>query len=192
MPMTDTPIVPVLQGGVLICAAPAESIRLDAQDGRPLGLSRIGQTDQYLIQPRPRADLVISADGIAPVPVQCGGWAGRVESRHGGLVTGWARNLRNPGQDCAVVAWSGSRLVAVASARADEAGRFVMVMPPEVTGAAMPIQVGLGIAGSDYALEDGALDFAPLSPVERSRAPRLFPVPRVTSCRSGSRSRPQT
>lgn len=177
MPMPDAPVVPVLSDGVLICSAPADSIRLFGRDGTRVALSRIGRTHQYMVQPRPRADLVVSAEGVAPLHVQCGGWAGRVDRQQGGLVMGWARNIRSPGQDCAVVAWSGDRLIAVATARAAEGGRFLMVMPPEVTGTTAPLQVRLGIAGSDYALDGGVLDFAPPAPAVRNRSPRLFPLP---------------
>ena len=83
MPMPDAPVVPVLSDGVLICSAPADSIRLFGRDGTRVALSRIGRTHQYMVQPRPRADLVVSAEGVAPLHVQCGGWAGRVDRQQG-------------------------------------------------------------------------------------------------------------
>lgn len=178
MSMPDASIVPILQDGILICSAPPESITVAGRDGAPLILSRIGRTYQYMIQPKPHADLVVTAAGVSPLEVQCGDWAGKVDRQQGGLVIGWARNLRDPGADCAVVAWSGDRVVAVATARAAEAGRFVLVLPPQVTGALVPVLVRLGIAGSDYMLQGGAIDINPLLPSERNRSPRLFPLPR--------------
>lgn len=177
MSASDPQLVPVLPGGLLATTVPAEAIAIQSADGTSIVPVRVGQTEQFLLTPVPTSDLTITAGDLAPLHIQSGGWTGRVDHVQDGLVKGWVRNMNHPGQDCAVIAWSGTRVLAVAPARAAEMGRFLMVLPPEVTGTKVPLQVNLGIAGSNYLLEDGVLRFAHESAQAQRRAPRLFPQP---------------
>lgn len=177
MAIDDLKIVPVLQHGMLAGTA-TDALSVTSADGLDITLTRVGQTPQVLLSPVPKADLSVMVAGQSSIPIQIGGWAGSVDRTQGGLVTGWARNLRLPGADCMVVAWSGARVLAMAPARAADAGRFIMVLPPEVTGTAVPVPVTLGIAGSDHLLTGGQLQFAPPQHSNLALTPQLFPQPR--------------
>lgn len=166
--------LPWLQDGVVVPRA-APDFTVEDASGAPLSLTYIGQTGRVLLQPRPQRDLQLVWAGAPPLPIQVGGWAGRVIEQRGGQVVGWARNLRHPAQDVAVIAVMDDRIVAVARAAADADGRFLLHLPPRVTGALQPCAVTLGIAGSDYTLEGGALSFRPkgrAAPAELSAIPR--------------------
>jgi hypothetical protein len=178
MPIHDPhSLVPVVPNGLLICTAPPDAVRVHSADGGPLSLMPVGRTGQSLIRPKPGADFTIDVAGQPPLGIQIGDWSGLVDQAQGAVISGWARNLRKPGQDTAVIAWSGTRVVAVAPARAAEAGRFIMVLPPEVTGTAVPLQVQLGIAGSDCLLEGGLLHFGPDTAPTRTHMQRLIRRP---------------
>ncbi len=170
----DTPLVPVVHDGVIVGGD--ESLALDRIDGLDTRLLGLGQTCRRLVDPVPKSDFTLLQATGAPLPIQAGGWAGAVTRVQGGLVTGWARNLRRPGQDCAVIAFDDSGTVAAAPARAAEGGRFVLRLPPDVTGRAGPSAVTLGIAGSDYLLEHGQITILPelAHPVEK---PEIMPRP---------------
>jgi hypothetical protein len=180
MPASDYGFVPVLHDGILVTGAPGLVPELEMAAGPAPQASPVGQTGQILLDPRPEADFVLHCrrDGAdlpgSPLAVQVGGWTGRVDWVRGGLLGGRARNNRHPGRDVAVVAFTPAGVVAVAVARAAEGGRFLMVLPPQITGAAAPVVASLGIAGSDYLLEGGRLRFGPeaLRP-----APGLIPRP---------------
>ncbi|WP_135506647.1 CgeB family protein [Roseovarius aestuariivivens] len=176
MLLDKRPLVPLVDDGVVIGGGPG--LRVVCADGQDTTLSAIGRTGRRLIEPRPESDFTLQPDDGAPLPVQAGGWAGRVVDRRGGLIMGWARNTRRPGTDCAVVAVSGNRTVAVASARAAEGGRFVLRLPPDITGAPAPVAVTLGVAGSDYRLDGGRITVMPSrAGAEGGRGQSVLPRP---------------
>lgn len=174
MSTDDAPLVPVVHDGVIIGGD--ESLALDRADGLDSRLLDLGQTCRRLVDPPPQRDFTLLQATGAPLPIQAGGWAGAVTRVQGSLVTGWVRNLRRPGHDCAVVAFDDSGTVAVSPASAAEGGRFALRLPPDVTGQAGPSAVTLGIAGSDYILEHGQITILP----DRMRPvldPRVIPRP---------------
>lgn len=166
-------LVPVVHDGVVIGGDPALAIQ--RADGLATSLQAIGQTNRRLITPYPESDFILIPGQGAPLPIQVGGWAGRVARVLGGLITGWARSLRSPGADCAVIAFCNGKTVAVAPARAVDGGRFILHLPPDVTGSAAPVAITLGIGGSDYLLEGGQITFLPEPITQRAR---LSVVPR--------------
>ncbi len=174
MASSDTQIVPVVRQGILVAAPGTEGLSVSLSDGGTPNLLPVGRSGQILIDPCPEQDLSVHQPGHAPLAIQVGGWAGRVDRVQGGLVTGWARNLRRPGQDLAIVAFGMDGVQAVAVARAADGGRFVMVLPPHVTGAGRPRALSLGIAGSDYVLDEGELTFGtgPRAAPDRHVIPR--------------------
>lgn len=162
MAMSEQRPVPVLQDGVVIgCDAPG--LQVLGGDGQPLALTPVGQTGRFVLDPRPERDVHLQWQGAAPLPLQVGGWSGRVEHVQGALVQGRARNLRHPGQDVAVIAFNDAGILAVASACARADGQFTLILPASVTGALTPCAFTLGIAGSDYVLEGGHLSFLPMA-----------------------------
>lgn len=177
-------VLPMLPDGMLICSTGADSpadlapgVVVSTPDGAPVALERVGRTASWILTPRPETDVVLSAPGRAPVAIQVGGWSGRVDRVQGALVTGWARNLRHPGRDCAVMAHDAEGVVAVATARAAEGGRFVLLLPPRLTGGGRRFGVSLGIAGSDFLLDGGQLTLDPAGGPGKVAALRLHPQP---------------
>lgn len=155
-------LVPVVRDGIIVASsAAAKDISVTLADGSSPVLLAIGQTGQLLIEQRPDSDLRVMQAGAAPLAIQVGGWSGRVDRVQGGVITGWARNLRCPGQNLAILAYTQTGVKAVATSCAAEGGRFLMVLPPQVTGAGSASALTLGIAGSDYVLEGGELVFQP-------------------------------
>ncbi len=152
--------VPLLHDGVVIGRG-APGLAVQGTDGTALPLRQIGGTRRFLLEPRPDRDVRLVWADAPPLPVQVGGWSGRVERVLGGLVTGRARNLRHPGRDVAVIAVNDDGILAVATARARDDGRFTLILPPAVTGALTTCGFVLGIAGSDFVLEGGHLTFLP-------------------------------
>ncbi len=171
MPGPDYALLPVLHDGILITAphAPGHidgtTLEVATSDGAPLPLVAVGRTGQMMLEQRPQTDLTVRLTAGdrdlagSPLHVQVGGWAGRVDWQQGALVSGWARNLRHPGRDVLVVAMAGRRVVACASARAAEAGQFMLLLPIDIVGARGHRPVTLGIAGSDFLLDEGQLHF---------------------------------
>lgn len=178
--MTPLPLVP--QGLVILPglagltpgqgADPELSVTL--ANGDTPGCLRIGRTGTWMLDPRPTADFVLDLPGAAPLFVQVGGWSGQVDRVRGGLIIGWARNTRHPDRDCAVVAYDDHGVAAIAVARAAEGGRFVLLLPPRVTGAGHAVSLSLGIAGSDYLLQNGQVT---LEPARRGSLMSIQPRP---------------
>lgn len=156
-------ILPMLPNGLLLCprAIGTPVVTIKTVDSTSVALQRIGKTDSWMLTPRPENDVTVITPGAPPLQVQVGGWSGRVEWEQGGLVIGWARNQRHPDRDCAVIAYGTEGVVAVATARANEGGRFVMLLPPKVTGAGQRVALSLGIAGSDFQLDRGQITLVP-------------------------------
>lgn len=176
MTKTETSLVPVVYNGIVFTGQTgAAGVQVVSADGTEPALLPIGRTGQWLIADRPQEDLTLIEAGRDPLPIQVGGWAGRVDQAQGGVVTGWARNLRAPGQDLAIIAYGLNGIESVATARADSGGRFLMVLPPRITGAGVPCALTLGIAGSDYVLEGGQLTFVPQA--HRPPARQVIPRP---------------
>lgn len=177
-------VLPLLPDGMLICLpgtdAPADlppGVTVRTRDGATVALQRIGRTPIWMLQPRPETDVILSAPGTAPVAVQVGGWSGRVDRVQGALITGWARNLRHPGRDCAVMAYDARGIAAVATARAAEGGRFVLLLPPRLTGGRRRFGVSLGIAGSDFLLDGGQVALDPVQGAGHAAPSRLHQRP---------------
>lgn len=172
--------VPVVQDGLVLAGQTLSRGLpvLDLAAGPAPRLLPLGQDGRVLISPAPEADFTLTLPGLAPLAVQVGGWSGRVEQVLGGLVTGRARNLRHPGRDVAVVAYDATGVRATATARAAEGGRFVLHLPPQVTGAGQVLALRLGIAGSDFLLEGGDLRVTPATAAPR---PLLAALPRATT-----------
>jgi len=156
--------VPVLHGGILVPAGVRDPAVHDTT-GRRLDLRPIGQTGRWLIDPVPQSDVWLSwsgqSQGDGALPIQIGGWAGRVLRVTTQYVTGQARNLRAPDQDVAVLAFDDDGIVAVATARAAQGGQFTLILPRDMACADRPHALTLGIAGSDYLLEGGHLTVLP-------------------------------
>lgn len=170
---------PMIEGGVVDARAlpPEAGLRAAASDGTPLDLTPLGGTGLVRLGPTGADGVVLTwraLDGTERrATYQLGGFAGRVEGATGLRVTGWARNLRAPAQDCAVGAIGPAGLVAHATARADRDGRFELILPP---GPRLGLR--LGVLGSDHMLEDGTLPdlvgtAAPRDAVRRPAAVRV-------------------
>ncbi|WP_226783040.1 CgeB family protein [Oceaniglobus trochenteri] len=169
----EATIVPIVHDGVVIGAGDPSGLAITDRNGTAADLLPIGRTGRLLIEPRPTGDLTLNRPGHPALEIQVGGWSGRVERVQGGLITGRAHNLRHPGRDAAVIAFDDTGPLAVAVARAAEGGRFVMVLPPRVTGADHPRDITLGLAGSDFLLDGGHVTFLPPS---QGAAPALGAV----------------
>lgn len=162
MTQFKTYIVPIVHDGILVTnTGTLDALTIQSEEEATPVVSRIGQTNRHMITPQPRGDITLTGTGAAPLHIQVGGWSGRVEKVQGGLITGRAHNLRYPGQDVAVMAFDDNGMRSVAVARATEGGRFVLILPPQITGANTPCQITLGIAGSDYLLDGGQITLLP-------------------------------
>ena len=194
-PPHEPNLIPVLHAGVILTGTPGSAalpaslaVQLGGADSPAATLTQLAG-GQVLIDPQPQADLTVavSRGGVAlagsPLQVQVGGWNGAVDWIHGGLIAGRARNLRKPGRDVAVVAFTPAGQMAFATARAADGGRFVMVLPETMREGPERTPITLGIAGSDYLLEGGQLDSGVAAqPVTRRKSRltqtwRLTPVP---------------
>ncbi|MEL6550920.1 MAG: glycosyltransferase [Pseudomonadota bacterium] len=128
---------------------------------------------QAVLDPVPQMDFTLNIErGGVPLPgtplhIQTGGWEGSVDSVQGARVSGHARNQRAPGSDVAVVAYAGGRVLSSATACAEDDGRFTLVLPeaPDKSGDA----ITLGIAGSDFILENGTLALKAPRPTRKLR-----------------------
>ncbi|MFB2550334.1 CgeB family protein [Ensifer soli] len=156
-------LVPVVNGGVVL-AHPGAASRLDViTDGTPVGaIGASGLPSICFVQPPLEGtftvELVDSDGGTAvvgsPVTIRIGGWQGAVRRVRDRFVSGYAQDRYNPGRDVTVVAYSGSEVLAFATARAEKGGQFLLVLPADVvSGPGRVVQVG--IAGSDFLLHDG-------------------------------------
>ena len=167
----DLRLVPVLHQGVLMLDAPADRCGMplkaaarDLETQEMAAVVRLGQSGRFMIDPVPANDLTVSLsrpESDEPerrLHVQVGGWTGAVDWHHGGLISGRARNLRVPAQDQVVVAFGPDGVVAHATAKALDGGRFLMVLPAELAYARRHVVLTLGISGSDYLLDKGRID----------------------------------
>lgn len=168
MTAPDPNPVPVLHGGVLFAGTDFEVVSATSLNGGSLQISPVGTGNIHLLDPVPLEDLTVSlrsteaseTSGNKEIEVQVGGWTGAVDWANQGLVSGWLRNLRAPERDQIVVAFDDAGIWARAVARADDGGRFTMVMPASVTRSDRPLTLRLGAVGSDYLLDGGLLNFA--------------------------------
>lgn len=177
-------VIPVVHGGILrlsrcadgnsvpVSTLPEITVRvLDAASSTQVFV--IPSMSQAVLEPMPEADfaLDIEYNGVplpdTPLRIQSGGWEGAVHTVRGMQVSGHARNLRAPGADLSVVAFSDTRVVSSAIATARDGGRFTLVLPEAVDNAGEAITVG--IAGSDFILENGYLGLKAPRPVRRHR-----------------------
>lgn len=164
MTAPDRRPVPVLYQGVLFTAAgnaALPDVAATQENGTAIALSPAGPGGVLVLDPVPDSNLSLTfgADTDSVMQVQVGGWSGRVDWSHGGLVSGWARNRRAPSRDQLVIAFDETGIWARATARAAKGGRFSMVLPAEVTRPARLLALRLGIVGSDFLLDDGLLQF---------------------------------
>jgi hypothetical protein len=166
-PDTGRP-VPVLYQGIMFTTVgdgPAPEVTVTQANGTAIAVAAAGPNGAVALEPVPESDLSVevayggSPQTGGPLRVQVGGWAGRVDWAYGGLVSGWAVNRRAPGHDQVVVAFDETGVWARAVARADAGGRFSMILPAEATRPGRPVALRLGIAGSDYLLDGGLLQF---------------------------------
>lgn len=158
-------LVPLLHAGVVIArpaAAGALELRVETTTGTPPSVLALGP-GSLLLDPVPQDDLTLHLlqDGRpvagSPLRVQIGGWSGAVDWVRGRMVAGRARNLRQISRDVTVVACNSAGQMGFATARADEGGRFVMILPEALMNPAQDRSITLGIAGSDYVLQGGVL-----------------------------------
>jgi len=153
MSPTDPRIVPVLRGGSVLFDAAGQDLYL-AMDGTRLSEGAIPQTEgERFTLSLHRADGTMAGPSVGFRP---GGWQGSVTAQDGRLVWGQARDLLAPSADVPVVAFRGNRILAFAIARAQDDGRFLLVLPFQTMLEARGV-VHLGIAGSDTLLEGGTL-----------------------------------
>ncbi|WP_435165149.1 CgeB family protein [Falsirhodobacter sp. 1013] len=165
-------ILPIVHRGIVLIqdAPPGLSVRLDET---PLP----GDGSQRIITPPDTAFTL--QGGPSKVCIRPGGWTGRITGQKGRLVTGVAADLADPAADVAVIAFSGARILAFATARAVEGGRFLLVLPEDAeTGPRRVLH--LGIVGSDHLLDDGTLAIgraregaAPRKPAHTGRTIRI-------------------
>lgn len=169
-------LIPVLHVGIVQTAggagAPGLTVRLQTQDNHAVNFTPVSASlGQILIDPIPQGDVTLHVDqngapvAGSPLQVQVGGFNGAVEWVHGRVITGRARNLRKPGQDVSVVGYTASGRTVFATAMAAEGGRFVMLVPEGILDGQDAESLTLGVAGSDYVLEDGLI--APQRPARR-------------------------
>ncbi|PWJ12947.1 CgeB family protein [Jannaschia seohaensis] len=138
-------IVPLLAEGVLAVegtAAPS----LSAGAAQPLPAP-----GRYLVEPLPEAPLTVTLDERS-VTIRPGGWSGELGPSRGGRVTGRARDDLDPGRDVTVLALATGGVVARATARAADGGRFTLDLPATVARAPYRTRLTIGIAGSDHVL----------------------------------------
>lgn len=159
MPAKTEP-VPLLLGNLLVGGALP---RLLDQHGQSHDAVPTGQPGSFRLPAGLSGDFWLVPDGPSRtlLPVRRGGWAGEVTTALGGIICGRARDLRNAAADVAVIAVSGHRIIARAVAHAAEDGRFVMILPPSVTGSRQRLGLTLGILGSDHVLNGGRFVFSP-------------------------------
>ncbi|TFL17139.1 CgeB family protein [Jannaschia formosa] len=150
--MSDPRIVPLLAHGVLAVEGGAAPV-LSHGTARPLP-----HPGRFLVEPVPAEPLTVTLQGAAPVTIRPGGWSGRVARARGGRITGQARDDRDPDRDVTVLALGPHGVVARATARAAEEGRFTLDLPASVARAAYATRLTIGIAGSDHVLDRGRID----------------------------------
>ncbi|MGB3406975.1 MAG: glycosyltransferase [Jannaschia sp.] len=155
--MMRDPVVPVVAGRTIDArglGGAIASLRATTEAGDVQEIVPLGSTGLLWLAEMPQDDLILSwtdADGAQRrLRIQIGGFGGRVLRQDGATVTGHARNLRHPGRPCVVCAIGPSGVLAHATARADDAGRFNLRLPPDV-----PTGTRIGIAGSDHLLNEG-------------------------------------
>ncbi len=100
-----------------------------------------------------------------PVTFRRGGWSGAVSRAAGRFIHGFALDCLDPSRDVTVVAYSEIGIVAFATAKAAEAGAFLMVLPTGIDTPEAASTLRIGIAGSDYCLDGGVI------PLRRRTAP---------------------
>lgn len=159
MPISPDP-VPLLLGDVLAASHPP---RLRDMQDQPHEAIPTGVPGRFRLPAGLTGDFRILTGSTphAPMLLRRGGWQGRVTSVLGGVICGQARNMQDRAANVVVIALSGNGIVARAVARAAEDGRFVMILPPAVTGGRQRQGLTLGILGSDHVLEGGRLVFSP-------------------------------
>jgi len=171
-PASGSGCVPVLHHGILILAGSdaAHPPRIEANDGITPRVSLSGLPGQWLIDPVPdgeeiRIRLPRTAEDNGPaLTVRAGGWSGRVEWSLGGAVAGWARDLHAPARSLQVVAFDARGPVAFATTRAQDSGRFLIVLPAEATRHRPRRDLQIGICGSDFLLDGSPVRLPPPSP----------------------------
>jgi len=109
----------------------------------------------------------------SPLAIRPGDWRGAVTAQRGRLLLGQARDLLHPLRDVAVVAYSGGRIMAFATAKASENGSFALILPAHLLDGTQRQVVHVGIAGSDYLLRDGTITLGHKSGIA---SPALHPV----------------
>lgn len=168
MPADPDP-VPLLIGAVL--ASPTLPRLRDLQD-QVHDAVPTAVPGRFCLPPGLAGDFQILTRSDRPLRIRRGGWTGAVTTMLGGVICGTAQDLRSPAADVTVIALSGDGIVARAVARAAEGGRFVMVLPPSVTGSDRRTGLTLGIAGSDCILQHGQFVFSPSEIAAGAPAPR--------------------
>lgn len=189
MTSPDARLIPLLHAGVvLIQNGPAADLQLQIHSGDDaasrLQMSRLGP-GQILLDRVPQQDLTLDVlcDGKpiagSPLQVQVGDWTGAVDWVAGRLVAGRARNLRKLAEDVVVVACNSAGQMGFATAKAAEGGQFLMVLPEALLSPSQDRSITLGIAGSDYVLQNGHLAAQPaLGPAgtQLQKQPRRSPA----------------
>ena len=170
MPTSPDP-VPLLLGEVL--AAPCTP-RLRDMQGQLHEAISTELPGRFSLPPGLTGDFWILSGPGQQVPrfLRRGGWQGKVTSVLGGVICGWARDMKNRTADVAVIAVAGDSIVTHAVAHAAEGGRFVMILPAAVTGSSQRLGLTLGILGSDHVLEGGQVVFSPTETATGTPHPR--------------------
>jgi hypothetical protein len=164
MTSPDARLIPLLHAGVvLIRNTAAAELQVQIQGtAAETPVVRLGP-GQILLDQIPQTDLTLEVlcDGQpisgSPLQVQVSDWTGAVDWVQGRLVSGRARNLRKLSEDVVVLAYNSAGQMGFATARAAEGGRFVMVLPEAMLSPDQSHSITLGIAGSDYVLQNGQL-----------------------------------
>ncbi|WP_164876116.1 CgeB family protein [Falsirhodobacter deserti] len=147
--MSEPWIVPIVHRGLVLVEKGSEDLQVSLN-----GVEVPGTGPRRSIIPPPQAFKLRT--GKSEVTIRPGGWTGRVTAVVGRLVSGQAQDLQDPASDVAVIAFSGTQIMAFATARAADDGRFLLVLPEEVeTGPRRVLH--LGIVNSDYLLEGGVI-----------------------------------
>lgn len=157
MTMQEGDAVPLLIDGILIASRQPAARTVD---GTAVDCIPAATEGRFRIDDPPDR-LSITAPNGRSFHIRRGGWSGTVTSKLGGVILGSARDDTEPQRDQTVIAVAHDRVVAHASARAAEDGRFVLVLPPAITGSRQRTGLTLGIAGSDHVLDGGRMTFSP-------------------------------
>lgn len=142
-----------------------DQLRQAADAGAPMCLHFLDKSETDTVKIDIRVHGGKASIPGCPVTFRRGGWDGAVSHVAGRFVHGFALDRHNASCDVLVVAYSETGVVAFATAKASEAGAFLLVLPAGIDDGVAGATLRIGIAGSDYCLDGGVI------PLRRRVAP---------------------